>query len=170
LGILKKRKQDPRHETLANARRPVREDAKVGAGTGSKLTLELTNDHKIIATQLELLRASFRQLDGDDSSDGLFLFNRLGQLLREHFRKEQRLLYPLLSHYLGSSICETLSAEHAEIMKVVHVSVEGPTTLEEPAKQLDQLLRAHISTEENVLFWYIDVRSPATNTEPRDVL
>jgi iron-sulfur cluster repair protein YtfE (RIC family) len=131
----------------------------VGAvGRTSELTVNLTNDHRLIARNLDSLRARARHFEANSRSGDIIAFNRLEQTLDEHFRKEERLLYPLLNRSLGSSVCDKLRAEHSEIMTLARRSTKEALPLEESFSQLAHLLHAHMSTEENVLFWYLDIQ------------
>lgn len=129
-------------------------------GGSSKLTLELTNDHETIVRQVGLLLPSASLVNSEISNA---LLRRLELLLREHFTKEENHLYPLLGQYLDSSVCEALTLEHENILSTATQLVEsiddGQTGVE-VASQLNQLLRAHFSKEENVLFWYLDLHLP----------
>jgi predicted transposase YbfD/YdcC len=49
-----------------------------------------------------------------------------------------------------------MSTEHAQMLSIASRSGEQSMPIEQSLRQLDELLRAHIS-EENVLFWYLDV-------------
>ena len=146
-----------RRTSTSAERRLQREDYRFGVHGRSKLTLELMSDHKLIVADFELLMTRVIQPQGDASSDRAVLFNRLAQSLNEHFMKEECLLFPLLTHSLGSTVCDKLRGEHAEMMAIATNSNEHLSPLEESLWQLGRLLQAHISTEENVLFWYIDV-------------
>jgi len=158
MGRSKPRLQCPRPETDSEARARLRRNdgfSSVGSnGRTSDLTVDLTNDHRLILRNLESLRASGRPFEGQGRSTGIAAFNRLGQTLNDHFRKEERLLYPLIGRSLGSTICDKLRAEHSAIKTMAKES----TKKAESFSQLAQLLYAHMSTEENVLFWYLDVQ------------
>jgi iron-sulfur cluster repair protein YtfE (RIC family) len=107
---------------------------------------------------LDSLRARARHFEAEGRSNYITAFNSLEQTLNEHFRKEERLLYPLLNRSLGSPVCDKLRAEHSEIMTLAKRSTKEALPLEESFSQLTQLLHAHMSTEENVLFWYLDMQ------------
>jgi iron-sulfur cluster repair protein YtfE (RIC family) len=85
------------------------------------------------------------------------LFTQLAASLDEHFRREEKLLFPILSRSLGSGILDRLNSEHAEIISLAKKMNAQDSSLEESFSHLEQLFRAHISTEENVLFWYLDL-------------
>jgi len=132
----------------------------IGGERDSRLTVRLTNDHRAITRDLERLRTSAGKLDiGDHSTEAVF-FTQLAKSLNEHFRREEQLLFPLLSRSLGSGICDRLNNEHAEILGIAKkLSVQTPP-LEDSLNHLEQLFHAHTSTEENVLFWYLDLHQP----------
>jgi iron-sulfur cluster repair protein YtfE (RIC family) len=88
------------------------------------------------------------------------LFTQLAESLNEHFKREEQLLFPLLSRSLGSGICDRLKNEHEEILSTAKKFSVQTRPLEESFSHLEQLFRAHISTEENVLFWYLDLKQP----------
>jgi hypothetical protein len=69
-------------------------------------------------------------------------------------------LVPLLNRALGSDICDRLNGEHAEIMSIAKRLSAQTGQHEERFTHLEQLFRAHISTEENVLFWYLELQRP----------
>lgn len=87
-------------------------------------------------------------------------FTQLAESLNEHFKKEEQLLFPLLKRSLGSNICDRLKNEHAEIMNIAKKLSTEARPVEESFSHLEQLFQGHISTEENVLFWYLDVQQP----------
>jgi iron-sulfur cluster repair protein YtfE (RIC family) len=95
------------------------------------------------------------------------LFAQLAGSLDEHFRKEEQLLFPILGRSLGSDICERLSNEHAEIVNITRNLSAQTRPLEESFNHLEQLFRAHTSTEENVLFWYLDLQQRMLRQESR---
>jgi len=124
----------------------------------SRLTDRLTNDHKAITHDLGRLRATARKMEARDSSRGTILFTELAEALNEHFKREEQLLFPLLSRSLGSGICDRLKNEHAEILSIAKKLKVQTQPNEEFVSSLEQLFRTHISTEENVLFWYLDLQ------------
>jgi hemerythrin-like domain-containing protein len=114
------------------------------------------DDHRLIVADLELLKTN-RKREGGQSDEGNLL-GRLAQSLNEHFSKEERLLFPLLNRSLGSTVCNKLSEENAEMLSVVRNDGGQVSASEESLGRLEQLLKSHISTEENVLFWYLDAQ------------
>jgi hemerythrin-like domain-containing protein len=124
----------------------------------SRLTVRLTNEHRVITRDLGRLRASPGKLEVGDRSTEAMLFTQLAESLNEHFRIEEQLLFPLLSRSLGSDICDRLNNEHAEILSIAKKMSVQTRPLEESLSHMEQLFRAHISTEENVLFWYLDLQ------------
>ena len=130
----------------------------VGTERDSRLTVRLTNEHRAITRDLGRLRASAGKLGVSDRSTEAVLFTQLAESLNEHFRREEQLLFPLLSRSLGSVVCDRLKNEHEEILSIAKKSSVQTRPLEDPFSHLDQLFRAHISTEENVLFWYLDLQ------------
>lgn len=132
----------------------------VGTERDSRLTVRLTNDHRAVTRDLERLRASAGKLRVGDRFSEAVLFTKLAESLNEHFRREEQLLFPLLSRSLGSDICDRLNSEHAEILSTAKKLSVQTRPFEESFSHLSQLFRAHISTEENVLFWYLDLQQP----------
>ena len=122
----------------------------------SKLTLDLMNDHKLIVADFELANARRGTHEGDLNQSSLM--TRLTHSMSEHFSKEERVLFPLISRYLGSAIWERLSGEHAEMMRIASRPNGDISSRDESFSHLGELLRAHFATEENVIFWYLDVR------------
>jgi iron-sulfur cluster repair protein YtfE (RIC family) len=120
--------------------------------------MDLVHDHRLIVTDFELLRVRFREREVNCDPHQATLLNRLVQSLDEHFRKEERLLFPLLRRSLGQSICNELSNEHLEIMSMAEKFSEQKAFPDEPLRLLETLLQKHFAREENVLFWYLDVR------------
>jgi iron-sulfur cluster repair protein YtfE (RIC family) len=96
---------------------------------------------------------------GDRSSEAM-PFTKLAESLNEHFRREEQLLFPILGRSLGSGICDRLKNEHEEILSIAKTLSVQTRPLEESFSHLEQLFRAHISIEENVLFWYLDLQQP----------
>lgn len=134
---------------------------RVGIEGDSRLTVQLTSEHKTITRDLGRLRPRGGKLDIGSRSAEAMLFTQLAESLNEHFRREEQLLFPLLSRSLGSGICHRLRDEHAEILSIARkLSRTQTRPLEESINHLEQLFRAHISTEENVLFWYLDLQQP----------
>ena len=132
----------------------------IGRQRDSRLTVQLTDDHWEITRDLGRLRASAGKLVVGDGSTEAGLFTQLAKSLNEHFRREEQLLFPMLSRSLGSGICDRLNNEHAEILDITKkLSVQTPP-LEDSISHLEQLFRAHTSTEENVLFWYLNLHQP----------
>jgi iron-sulfur cluster repair protein YtfE (RIC family) len=107
---------------------------------------------------MERLTAGQSEIDG--SSYGTTSCVKLAESLDEHFRREEQFLFPILDRSLGSAICDRLKGEHAEIMNTVKKLNQQLNPLKELFNHLEQMFRAHISTEENVLFWYLDLQKP----------
>jgi iron-sulfur cluster repair protein YtfE (RIC family) len=120
--------------------------------------MDLIHDHKLIVADFELLRVKARVPETSGPPNETILSNRLTQSLHEHFSKEERFLFPLISRYLGSPVCDELRRECTEIMKIARATGEQRSPLQESFARLEMLLQAHIAREENVLFWYLDVR------------
>ena len=128
----------------------------IGLPRRSKLSLELMDDHRLILADFELLRASAQHKTNQPSQD-MFL-GSLEKSLGDHFQKEERLLFPLLLHSLGPTIRNQLNTENQEMLTIAKNLNSQSSSPEEPFKRLEKLLRTHISMEENVLFWYLDVQ------------
>jgi iron-sulfur cluster repair protein YtfE (RIC family) len=124
----------------------------------SKLSLELMDDHRLMLADFEMLRVRTQQ--GTNGRSSSILFDRLAKSLGEHFVKEERLLFPLLNRYLGATICNQLSTENTEMISLAKHQREQGSLSEESFSKLEKLLQTHVSTEENVLFWYLDVQHP----------
>ena len=142
------------------AQRSHQRSVEGNAGKSSRLTTELAEDHKEIVRQLDLLKARLKLVERNSKPTII----RLQRLFVQHCAKEERLLYPLLSRYLNSNVCNLLTQEHEEIsntMRKIVVQIRGDdkATHCELMSQLEQLLRAHFSKEEDVLFWYLDIQS-----------
>ena len=121
---------------------------------------ELTNDHTSISRELALLRATAPPVETHNHPNGAAPFSHLLHSLADHFRKEEALLFPLIKNSLGPDVCDKLRIQHSEIMAVARQSEQGRS--QESFARLAQLLRAHISTEENVVYWYVNLQeSPA---------
>jgi iron-sulfur cluster repair protein YtfE (RIC family) len=127
--------------------------------------MDLIHDHKLIVADFELLRVRARVLETGGPTNEAILSNRLTQSLHEHFRKEELLLFPLVSQYLGSPVCDELRRECTEIMNIARATSGKSSFLQESFAQLEMLLQAHIAREENVLFWYLDVRGLTEEAE-----
>jgi len=124
----------------------------------SRLTVRLKNDHKAITRDLERLTRA--KLEANDCSEKAIRFTRLEESLNDHFKTEEQLLFPLLSRSLGSGVCEKLNNEHVEMLRIAKKLTEQTRPSEEHVAHLKQLFYGHISTEENVLLWYLDVQQP----------
>ena len=115
------------------------------------------SEHRVITCSLTQLKASARKFETANQFSTVTLLTQLTELLSEHLRIEERLLFPMLSRCLGSHICDKLRDENAEIINVSKkLGVQRP--FQESFSRLEQLLRAHSSTEENVLFWYLEIQ------------
>ena len=133
--------------------------ATVSTERDSRLTVRLKNDHKAIVRDLERLSTKPR-LEVSDRSGKAMLFTRLRESLNDHFKREEQILFPLLSRFLGSAVCDKLNNEHAEMLRIAKLT-EQTRPFEEHVAQLKQLFHAHMSIEENVLLWYLDVQQPS---------
>jgi hemerythrin-like domain-containing protein len=91
------------------------------------------------------------------SNESLAL-SSLAESLNEHFNTEEQLLFPVLSRCLGSGILDRLSSEHTKILTLAKKLNVQDRSFEQSVTHLGSLLRTHISMEENVLFWYLDVQ------------
>jgi len=100
------------------------------------------------------------KLEVSDGSGETMLFTRLEESLNDHFKTEEQLLFPLLSRSLGSGVCDKLNNEHAEMLRIAKKLTVQTRLYEEHVAHLKQLFHVHISTEENVLLWYLDVQQP----------
>ena len=141
---------------------PVRcvwEAGRIDSGSDSRLTVQLTNEHREISRDLERLRARARESEIAQSSRIMY-FNQLAESISDHFRKEEQFLFPVLDRALGSAICDRLRGEHAEITSIAKKLSQETRLPEESFSKLEELFRAHTSTEENVLFWYLDLKQP----------
>ena len=148
-------------ETHRPARvRCVWEANKVEPGSDSKLTVQLTNEHREISRDLERLRAHARDSKVVAQSSRTMYFNQLAESINDHFRREEQMLFPVLDRALGSAICDRLRGEHAEITSIAKKLSQETRLPEESFSKLEELFRAHTSTEENVLFWYLDLQQP----------
>jgi hemerythrin-like domain-containing protein len=114
------------------------------------------NDHKLIVADFELAKATQTTHDGNLTESPLIA--RLTHSMNDHFSKEERVLFPLLGRFLGSNICDKLRGEHTEMMRIASQPNDEVLLRKEPFDHLGDLLRAHFATEENVIFWYLDVR------------
>jgi len=120
-----------------------------------EITVELTKDHRSIAHDLKLLQATAKGTKSDRGPSEAAIFNRMTHSLHEHFRKEERLLFPLLRSSLGFNVCNRFRRDQLEILRIIKI---GKRARHESFTRLERLMRAHISTEENVLFWYIELQ------------
>jgi len=151
-----------RPDTLAHphtSQQPTKSSEKATQQTrtiGTKLTTELTEEHRAIAYRFEQLRANVREIENNTSSRKT-LYGQLAESLNYHFRREEELMFPKLDLSLGSAVSSRLRKEHAEILNITaSLSVSDPEG-RDSFGQLERLFRVHISTEENVLFWYLDL-------------
>jgi len=117
----------------------------------SKLSIELMDDHRLILADFEMLRVGPQQ--GTNGRSQSILFDRLAKSLGDHFMKEERLLFPLLNHYLGPTVCNQLSTENTEMIRLAKHQGEQGWPSRESLTRLEKLLQTHVSTEENVLLW-----------------
>jgi len=101
------------------------------------------------------------KLEVNHRSAEAMLFTHLGESLKDHFKREEQILFPLLSRSLGSTVCGKMNNEHAEMLRIAKKLTDQTRPFEEHVAHLKQLFHAHISTEENVLLWYLDVHQPA---------
>ena len=148
-------------ETHRPARvRCVWQTDRVEPGSDSRLTVQLTNEHREISRDLEGLRARARESEVVAQSSRIMYFNQLTESINDHFRREEQLLFPVLDRALGSAICDRLRGEHAEITSIAKKLSQETRLPEESFSKLEELFRAHTSTEENVLFWYLDLKQP----------
>lgn len=115
----------------------------------SDITVQLAKEHKEITRSLEQLNVA--------RSASPRRFSELTNSLDAHFKKEEQLLFPLLTRALGPFVCDKLSFEHKEMISAArYLSKEnGEKT---PIANLERQFLTHIATEENVLFWYLDIQ------------
>jgi len=116
------------------------------------------DDHRLILADFEMLRVRTQQ--GTDEQTQIILFDRLTKSLGEHFMKEERLLLPFLNRYLSNTVCNQLTTANTEIISLTKDQGNQSPPSEESFSRLEKLLQTHVSTEENVLFWYLDVQHP----------
>jgi hemerythrin-like domain-containing protein len=115
------------------------------------------DDHRLIVADFELLRA--RTQSGTKDGYNEVLFQRLAKTLEDHFKKEEQRLLPRLNRSLGSTACNKLTSDNAEMLSIARNTPEAAS--QELFQRLRELLQRHISSEENVLFWYLDVQELA---------
>ena len=139
----------------------------VGIGREPGLTERLTNDHEAITRAMGRLSAIVGKSEISERSSQTEFFTQFAKTLKDHFRREEQLLFPLLRRSLGSDVCDRLKNECAEIVKVANQLTTQARPLKESFRHLEHLFRAHISTEENVLFWYLDLHQPS-ETDARE--
>jgi len=125
------------------------------------------NDHEAITRAMGRLSAIVGKSDISERCSETEFFTQFAKTLKDHFRREEQLLFPLLRRSLGSDVCDRLKNECAEIVKVANQLTTQARPLKESFRHLEHLFRAHISTEENVLFWYLDLHQPS-ETDARE--
>jgi hemerythrin-like domain-containing protein len=130
------------------------------ANMDSRLTVQLSSEHTAIWRELGRLRRSSRRFETDHPFRDAMFLTQFAESVNEHFKREEQLLLPLLSRSLGSKLCDRLKNEQTEIRNVVRQLAQQTRPVQESFRHLEQLMRTHISTEENVLFWYLDVQRP----------
>ena len=154
---IRNRWREQKHDSRPHERARQLTSDRVKASDALKLIPQLKDDHRAIVADFELLRTATKQFENRSISNKRALLDRLALLLKEHFGKEERILFPLLNRSLGSTVCDRMSIEHANMITIVTITDEQSLPTETSLSRLDELLRTHISTEENVLFWYLDV-------------
>ena len=121
--------------------------------------VQLQNDHDAIRKEAELLQTATKQPKTESKSELLRHCQRLEELFTNHYLKEEHVLFPLLSRYLDSSTSKTVGREHKEISNLLRkVTRQISHNEKSSVPRLNQLLRAHFSREENVIFWYLSVQ------------
>ena len=121
----------------------------------SDITVQLTEEHREITRNL-------KRLNVESSANNSKIFSKLTDSLGGHFRKEEQLLFPRLTHALGRDVCDKLNSEHMEIMSAIQC-LGGRNQEKASIERLEKMFLTHIATEENVLFWYLDVQQATAN-------
>ncbi len=93
--------------------------------------------------------------------------NRLGKLVADHQREEERVLIPIVDRYLDSTASDSIRREHQEILEALQRVNGKLTRVNRPAQNesrraafklasdFEVLAREHFSHEENVIYWFV---------------
>ena len=125
--------------------------------------IELQNDHYTIRKTANTLKPSRKLAKTNDNSETLHRLSHLEQLFAKHCEKEQRILYPLIHKYLDAVICEEIDQEHKKISSLLQKMIHRTRSPVSSISLLNRLLSSHFSREENVLFWYLNIRLTSDN-------
>lgn len=98
------------------------------------------------------LRLALRRLEG--AADGRTAAMRLASALREHFRREDELLFTELERRLpeASAVFADLRAQHRQVEQLAGAVVEREGRAPDDVMRLAGALDRHLREEESVLF------------------
>ena len=95
---------------------------------------------------------------------------QLRDVLNRHIAKEEEALFPILQRYLGmdKGVVTAMQSEHGKIEacfsriseSMTKPCTSGDSKLALDTKRIIQLLKPHISKEDNVLFWLAEIKVP----------
>jgi len=115
----------------------------------------LQQDHRELDARFALAE---QQVQSDDWDAARINVLRFARALREHIAMEQELLFPALAQHADvSGPCHVMRLEHDQIHGLLESLYTACRDREKPSftaasKQLRQLLSAHNSKEENILY------------------
>lgn len=124
----------------------------------------LREEHKAILTIISEIEKQMGSASYEALRD-----NSLPQLrdfLNRHIAKEEEVLFPMLQRYLGmdKGVVNAMQSEHGKIefcfSRISKSCTSGDSKLALDTKRMIQLLKLHISKEDNVLFWLAEIRVP----------
>jgi hemerythrin-like domain-containing protein len=123
----------------------------------------LAEEHEVILSMLHEIERNL-----DSMKKGMLDANTHGRItnligfLQTHFIKEEQVVFPILSRYLGTdrAVVDAVSAEHGRITADFAQLPKPPSAQFEKIRKAIHMLKSHISKEDNVLFWLAEIKIP----------
>ncbi len=129
----------------------------------------LTEEHRKIISMVQGVESDLTSLkSGGSNSDTKQRIENLIEFLQKHIAKEEQVLFPVLSRMPGMDrmVINAMHLEHkkmnAELSRIVKHLNRAPLnqSLLTSLQRTFNLLKAHISKEDNVLFWLAEIKVP----------
>ncbi|MBM3897869.1 MAG: hemerythrin domain-containing protein [Thaumarchaeota archaeon] len=123
----------------------------------------LAGEHKVMLSMLHEIEKDLDSIKGGTLNANTHdRITTLVGFLQTHFTKEEQVVFPILSRYLGidRAVVDAVSAEHERITTDFVQLSKPPSAQFEKIQKTIRMLKSHISKEDNVLFWLAEIKIP----------
>ncbi|MCS4539056.1 MAG: hemerythrin domain-containing protein [Thaumarchaeota archaeon] len=127
----------------------------------------LTKEHDVMFSMVHEIERDLNAIkDGTLKANTRERITNLTEFLQRHILKEEQIMFPVLLWYLGMDkpVVNTMHEEHermgAEFQSIVANLPKSSSIHLQRIQGMLNILKSHISKEDNVLFWLAEIRVP----------